>query len=112
MPGQLSWKDLYLAEITRAKSARIEGNEGMARVCARRAVGIMIGEYLNRRGVANPGPSAYDRMRLFQSLPNITPPIRETVTHFLLHVAHDRTLPDQIDLIAEAEWLASKLMED
>ncbi len=24
------------------------GNEGMARVCARRAAGIIIGEYLNR----------------------------------------------------------------
>ena len=36
----------YDQEINRAEKARQDGNEGMARVCARRAAGIVVGEYL------------------------------------------------------------------
>jgi hypothetical protein len=112
MPQKLFWKENYLAEITQARIARQSGNEGRARVCARRAVGILLGEYLSRQGIANPGPSAYARLRLFQSLPHLAPPVREGINHFLLHVAPDRTLPGNIDLIADAEWLATHILEE
>ena len=42
-------RDLHI-EFERAASARRKGNEGQARVCARRAAGIAIREYLIRRG--------------------------------------------------------------
>ena len=101
------WRTFYQAEIAHARLARQSGNEGMARVCARRAVGILIGEYLSRQGIPNPGPSAYDRIRIFQNLPHHSPAVRPIIDHFLLHVQPDRTLPGDFDLIAEAEWLAS-----
>jgi hypothetical protein len=103
------WEEEYQAEVAQARVARQSGNEGMARVCARRAVGILLGEYLAQQGVNNPGTSAYDRMRLFQSLPHLAAPIREVIDHFLVHVTPDRTLPGNHDLIAEAEWLASQI---
>jgi hypothetical protein len=108
----MQWKDQYQVEISQAKSARVSGNEGMARVCARRAVGILLGEYFSQQGIPIPGPSGYDRIRVFQNLSHLNPQIRDTIEHFLIHVSPDRTLPGNIDLIAEAEWLASNLLAD
>jgi hypothetical protein len=112
MPPRSIWKEDYLAEISQARIARQSGNEGMARVCARRAVGILLGEYFSRQGITNSGSSAYDRLRLFQRLPHLAPPVRQVIDHFLAHVAPDRTLPGNFDLIAEAEWLASHILGD
>ncbi len=105
----MQWQEQYQGEITLAKKARLKGNEGMARVCARRAVGILLGEYLSQQGIHISGPSAYDRIRVSQDLPHLNKQIRDTIDHFLLHVEPDRTLPGDFDLVAEAEWLASKL---
>jgi len=112
MSTKMQWKDQYQVEISRAKNARISGNEGMARVCARRAVGILVGEYFSQQGITIPGPSAYDRMRVFQNLSYLNPQIQDSIEHFLIHVTPERTLPGNIDLIAEAEWLASSLLTD
>ena len=105
------WYPSFRAEIAHAQLARQSGNEGMARVCARRAVGILLGEYLALHGIPHPGPSAHDRIRLFQDLPNIPPLVRQIIDHFLVHVKEDRSLPGNFDLIAEAEWLASNFEE-
>ncbi|NUM48429.1 MAG: hypothetical protein HUU38_27285, partial [Anaerolineales bacterium] len=42
------WKDQYFSELQRGQQARAEGNEGMARVCARRAAGEVIRAYYQR----------------------------------------------------------------
>ena len=102
------WHTSFKVEIAQARHARQSGNEGMARVCARRAVGILLGEYLSQQGIPS-GPSAYDRIRIFQNLPHLSPSVRLINDHFLLHVQTDRTLPGDIDLIAEAEWLESTI---
>jgi hypothetical protein len=109
MLERAKWEEDYLSEITKARVARQSGNEGKVRVCARRAVGILLREYFAQQGQNNPGTSAYDRIRLFQSLPHLTAQIREVIDHFLVHVTPDRTLPGKHDLIAEAEWLASQI---
>ena len=101
------WYTSYQAEIAHAQHARQSGNEGMARVCARRAVGILLGEYLFQQGISHPGPSAHDRIRLFQALPHIPPLVHQKIDHFLVHVNEEHNLPGNFDLIAEAEWLAS-----
>ena len=84
----------------------------MARVCARRAAGIVIGEYLLRRGYKRLTISAYDRLKLLISLPEVDEQSKVITSHFLLKVTHDRSLPDQIDLISEAGWLKNTLLLD
>ncbi|HEX9091656.1 MAG TPA: hypothetical protein VF831_09215 [Anaerolineales bacterium] len=106
------WKPEYDHEIEHAISARSKGNEGMARVCARRAAGIVIGEYLLRRGYTQPNSSAYDRLTLFNSLPEVNEDMKVITSHFLLRVSHDHTLPGQIDLISEAQCLKKTLLLD
>lgn len=104
------WQSTFWAEIEQAQRARAAGNQGMARVCARRAAGVVIGEYLRRRGFEHLSNSVHERLKILKSLPEIDPTIREIATHFLVHVTHARTLPIQADLIAEARWLAEHLL--
>jgi hypothetical protein len=104
------WQFRFEDELHQAELARAAGNEGRARVCARRAAGIVVGEYLHRRGLPSPGPSAYDRLMLISSLPDLSPALREIAQHFLVRVTTDYTLPIQADLIIEAHQLAEGLL--
>ena len=108
----LQWRQLFENEIAQAESARSAGNEGMARVCARRAAGIVIGEYIRRLGIPDPGPSAYDRLRYLSGISEQTPEIHIIVNHFLVNITPDRNLPVDADLIAEARWLDNKLLNE
>ena len=105
-----SSRDLYLMELKMARSARAAGNEGKARVCARRAAGIVVGAYLNQRGHQISDPSAYARLRYLRSLPDIPEDVRQVTEHFLMRVNKDQNLPIPVDLVAEAVWLEGKLL--
>lgn len=108
--NQSYWINQYSKELDQAEAARKAGNEGMARVCARRAIGIIIGEYLLRQEHALPTPSAYDRLRALVHLPYVTKQVKEVASHFLQRVNPDYKLPVDTDLIAEARWLAQELL--
>ncbi len=112
MKSDPNWKNNCHGEFNRAQAARENGNEGMARVCARRAVGIIIGEYLARRGFSNLGTSIYDRFSMFNTLPDIDEHTKEIVNHFLLTVDTTHNLPANIDLLSEAQWLEKHLLTD
>jgi len=99
------------AELDHAISARAEGNEGKARVCARRAAGIAAGEYLNNNGFPDPGPSAYDRLKYLCEIDQIPNEVSQVASHFLIRVTPEHILPMDIDLISEARWLIEKLLD-
>ena len=103
------WKAQFAAELDRAETARAAGNEGQARVCARRAAGIAIGEYLLRQRLPNPGPNAVVRLEYFRDLPGVPPGAANIAGHLLLRVNEDFTLPIPVDLVAEAELLVQVL---
>ena len=105
------WKTKFEAEIRQAEAARASGNEGMARVCARRAAGQALGEYFSRQGLPSRGPSAYDHLRSLASLPEIPEQVRTVAQHFLVRITPEHTLPVEADLIAEARWLAETLLD-
>ena len=107
---QSTWQDQYNSELDQAKAARAFGNEGKARVCARRAVGIVIGEYMRREQIFYPNASAYDRIKFLNSLESLTPEIRGVLEHFLLRIDTDHNLPIDADLIGEARWLSETLL--
>ncbi len=112
MNSTASWKLEYQNEIEHALLARSTGNEGMARVCARRAAGIVIGEYLIRQGRTTLTHSAYDRIATFNDLPDLEQKYKEIANHFLLKVNPDHKLPSEADLINEAMWLEKTLLND
>jgi hypothetical protein len=110
MISQLAWYAEYQLELEHALAARAGGNEGMARVCARRATSVIIGEYLQRLGYSNLSNSIYERIAIFNSLPNLDLRCKEIVNHMLIKVNPDHALPMEADLIAEVKWLAKTLL--
>lgn len=97
-------------ELQQAEAARSAGNEGKARVCARRAAGIAAAEYLNRLGDPHLGPSAYDRLQYLYEIADLPPYVRMLAGHFLERVNQEFTLPIEMDLIADARQLAAELL--
>jgi len=110
MTTEAKWKVGYQKEIERAISSRKAGNEGMARVCARRAAGIVIGEYLSRQGNTNLSNSTIERISIFVTLPGMDDNNRDIARHFLLKVNADRNLPNDVDLISDNQWLVMNLL--
>lgn len=100
------WKTKFEAELKQAEAAREAGNEGMARVCARRAAGHVLTEYYTRRDLPFVGPSAYDHLKTLEELPDVPERVRQVARHFLVRITPEHTLPVEADLIAEARWLA------
>ena len=104
------WKKAYRRELEQAEKARSIGNEGMARVCARRAAGIAIGEYFAREGLPDFDPSAYERIKQLRYSPGTSKEVRRIADHLLLRVDIHHKLPPEVDLIAETHQLAEALL--
>ena len=100
------------AELERAKQARAKNNEGQARVCARRAAGVAIRDYLSRRGTHIPSTSAYDLLNLLKDDPLLPSELKLIADHLTVRVTEEFKLPVDVDLVAEArvlcEWLLNK----
>ena len=99
------------AEFEKAEQARAKGNEGQARVCARRAAGMAVREYLARQGPRPTRPSAVDMLNLIKEDPRLSPDLRRIVGHLTLRVTEEFKLPVEADLIAEARKLCDELLQ-
>ena len=99
-------------EFEKAQQARINKNEGQARVCARRAAGIAIREYLTRNGTRVPSMSAYDLINLLKEDAQLPPDMKLIVDHLTVRVTEEFQLPFDADLVVEArilcDWLLNK----
>ena len=104
------WKQLTLIELNTAESARQSGNEGRARVCARRAAGHVAAEYLSRQDINLQTENALKKLRYLLSFPEVNPAERETIEHFLIHTTPDHQLPIDADLITDVHLLARQLL--
>ena len=105
------WQRKLRAEFDRAEQARAKGNEGQARVCARRAAGIAIREYLARKGTTPPSTSSVDLLNLLKNDPLLSPELKLVVDHLTLRVTEDFKLPVDADLVAEARKLCDELLQ-
>ncbi len=108
----MDWKSEIRAELDKAQQARARGNEGQARVCARRAAGIAAREYFARRGDRPRTSSAYDLLILVAEDPALSPDLRRSATYLTLRVDEQFKLPEGVDLLAEAGNFCSSLMRD
>ena len=105
------WREEIQAEIERAEAARARGNEGQARVCARRAAGIAAREYLARRGEIVRTPSAYDLLNLLKDDPRLPPDLKQIAEHLTLRVNEEFKLPMDVDLIEEAKKFCEEILK-
>ncbi len=98
-------------EFQRAETARAKNNEGQARVCARRAAGIAIRDYLSTHGNQPVTLSAYDLLNLIKEDNRISPDLKLIADHLTLRVTEEFVLPIDVDLLAEARIFCSALLK-
>lgn len=96
-------------ELARGEAARGEGFEGRARVCARRAAGAAVREYLEVNGFNIPGPSAVELLSVMLELPGIPGQARQSADYLLMRVDEAFSLPPEVDLLSEARRLVDLL---
>ena len=96
-------------EFQRAEEARANKNEGQARVCARRAAGLAIRDFLTRAGTPPASLSAVDLLNLIRDDARLSPDLRLIVDHLTLRVTEEFKLPVEADLVAEARTLCEAL---
>jgi hypothetical protein len=107
----MNWQAQIDAEFEMAEQARARGNEGQARVCARRAAGIAIREYLTRQGIRPPSVSAYDLLNFLKDDPHLSADLKRIADHLTLRVTEEFRLPINADLVAEARTLCKDLLQ-
>lgn len=110
--AESEWKNHSIDELTHAEISRREGNEGKARVCARRAAGHVVGEYLRRQGRQIDSMNALNRLKETVALPGLLPRTKETIEHFLIHTTPEFKLPIGVDLIEDVRLLARDLLNE
>jgi hypothetical protein len=106
----MNWQTNFESEMERARAARARENEGQARVCARRAAGIVIREYLTRRGIPVRNPSAYDLLNHLAEQKDLDPTLRRAAERITVRVTESFSLPLEADLLEEAQRLRAGLL--
>ena len=106
----VDWIARFEAELQKAGNARARGNEGKARVCARRAAGIVAAEYYARRGTEPGSASALVVLEKLHDDPSVSPDILRAISNLLLRVDEEFALPAGVDLIADARQLRDGLL--
>lgn len=99
-------------ELARGEKARQEGFEGCARVCARRAAGTAVREYLRIKAILSPGSSVVDLLEALLVVEGLPGEVSQAAQRLLLRVDEDYSLPNDIDLLADARWLARELEKE
>lgn len=100
-----NWSSAFEAEMALALAARARGNEGQARVLARRAAGIVLRQYYT----ASLGPSAYDLLQKLLADNSAPAAARQAAQNLTLRVSEQFSLPGEIDLLQQARLLAEAL---
>lgn len=103
------WETFAIRELQAARRDRAQGNEGRARVRARRVAGAIARAYLRQQGYPDPGPNVLDGLQALEALPDLPPAVRQAVHHLRMKVDTDFRLPPGVDLIAEVITLGQEL---
>jgi hypothetical protein len=100
------------AEFETARRARQEGNEGMVRVCARRAAGAAIGFWLETHPGLEWGLDAMSRLRRLAAASMLPTEIRNAAVHLAARVQPGFALTETDDLLDDTRTLIRYLLGD
>ena len=102
----MSWQEDLHREFEMVQVALDAENHGQMRVCARRAAGVAIREYLTHRGIKPPSVSAYDLLKFLGEMDDTPADLRQASDYLRLRVNEAFKLPVDVDLVAEAKRYA------
>jgi HEPN domain-containing protein len=97
------------SELENARSARLAGKEGLARVCARRAAGFAIRAYLSGIGVSTEGLSINDLLKSPIARSQLPENIFTQLDHLVTRVDNNYQLAAEIDLVKDAKEIIELL---
>lgn len=112
MMDETHWQRVVSEELALARRARREGNEGKARVCARRAAGFAVEVFFQKQGMDPPAKSAYRLLELLSASSSLPEPVENSLHLLTLRVDEDHQLPERADLIQEAGVLIRALFPE
>lgn len=98
-------------ELEAARRAREDGNEGMARVCARRAAGWAIGIHFKKEVPAEQRVNAYGLLRWYSRQPSVPEDLRLAADRLTTRISEDHTLPHDQDPLVDARLLVEALLD-
>lgn len=99
-------------ELVRAREARANGNEGMARVCARRAVGWTIRLRYAHHFQANDTRSAFMMLEWFRDRSGAPPSLRKAAERLTVRINEGHELLHDQDALVDARLLLSALLPE
>ena len=99
-------------ELLLAKQSRLEGNEGRARVCARRAAGAAVWVYLDEKDLSQKSDNALESLIRITEVEELPDRIKTAVTWLIKRVNTDYNLPPEVDLIHEAGLVIQYVEKD
>lgn len=103
-------------ELRRAYAARESGQDGLARVCARRAAGWAIRAHLNLQGIDLKTPSAFEYIKHLRAASGNPPNVQKVLDYLTQRVAKENIAEDsywplpEVDLVQEAHWLVEEML--
>lgn len=104
-------------ELKLAAQSQDKGNEGKARVCARRAAGWAIQEHLRQQGISLGNNNALAHIKYFSAQSGHSSETAAVLHHLLVKLEKDSFESDPyypiqgVDLVSEAQWLVEELLE-
>ena len=99
-------------EMLLAKQSRLEGNEGRARVCARRAAGAAAQAYLHRQDPKDQERNAIQSLLELMDYRDVPERVQSAINWLVTRVNEDHILPGDVDLIEEAMIVIQYLKEE
>lgn len=97
-------------ELTAARAARERGNEGMARVCARRAAGWAVGWVRSDSAPTSISGNAYQLLRWYSAQEEEPSGLRRAAKRLTVRITEDHTLPHPEDPLEDAEQIVEGLL--
>ncbi|MEJ2561957.1 MAG: hypothetical protein P8Z42_04630 [Anaerolineales bacterium] len=105
-----------LAEIERemdlAEESRRQGREGRARVCARRAAGMAVAVFQERKTGVRPQANFYRLLRWFQQADDVPDRLKQAAARLTTRVRSDYSLPHPDDPLQDARTLIEALLSE
>ncbi|UCF59685.1 MAG: hypothetical protein JSV37_07900 [Anaerolineaceae bacterium] len=107
-----SLRDRVKLELDQAYLFRARGNEGRARVCARRAAGWAVAAFRHRRSGGETHLNAYQQLRWFRKFEDTPIKLRKAADRLITHVTPSYDLPHREDPLEDAEMIVHALLGD
>jgi hypothetical protein len=104
--------DQIILELEQARQFRAQGNEGRARVCARRAAGWAVAAFRQQRLEVKTHRNAYHQLQWFQKLEDVPVELRMAAERLTTPVTPSHELPHREDPLEDAEKIVRALLDE